>query len=1015
MAKTTPAAKTPTKTASAKAKPRTKKKKASAKPKTAAPRRKKAPTAAPREAATAAEVGASKRFVGRDLVVRGARQHNLKDVSVTIPKKSLVVVTGPSGSGKSSLVFDTIYAEGQRRYVESLSAYARQFLDRMDKPDVDLITGLAPAIAIEQHTGTRNPRSTVATQTEVYDYLRLLYARIGTTLSPVSGEPVTRDSPRSAAEEIQAALAAGTRFYLTFPLPSHKGAKKAQELEALRARGFTRLVALPTEKQAAKGARPEVVDLAQTEPADVKTPATRLHVLVDRLVAKPGDEAVTNRIADSIEQAFREGEERVSAFTVPTDGPGERLDFSALFERDGMVFEEPSPQLFSFNSPLGACPECQGFGRVPGVDPELVVPNPDLTLRQGALAPFRTEQWSQHQRALVRAAGPAGIDLDTPYGRLPQEAKDKVWNGVGGYDGVAGFFKYLQKKAYKMHYRIFAARFRGYTRCPACDGYRLRDAARFVHVEGPAFGPDAGPGQTEWMHIGQACELTTADARAFFDGLALTPHQEAVAGRVLAEVRKRLGYLVEVGLDYLSLDRLAQTLSGGETQRINLATSLGSSLVGSLYVLDEPTIGLHPRDNDRLIAILEGLRDLGNTVLVVEHDEQMMRRADRLIDIGPGSGVHGGRVVFAGTYEEALDDERSLTGAYLSGRKRIDVPAQRRPVDPERQVTVECARAHNLKRIDVSFPLDVVTVVTGVSGSGKSTLVHDTLYAALQRLTGGETSVKTGAHDAVRGAELVDGVEMVDQTPIGKSPRSNPVTYVKAFDPIRDLLAATHQAKVRGYRAGTFSFNVPGGRCETCQGDGVVQIEMQFLADLFLECEACRGRRYKQDVLEIRYRGKNVADILDMTVDEAVDFFADAKKVGRKLRVLQEVGLGYLTLGQPSNTLSGGEAQRVKLAAHLGKKHTGAMLYLFDEPTTGLHVDDIKTLLRSFDALVDAGHSVVLIEHNLDVIKAADWVIDIGPEGGRRGGFVVAEGTPEEVAAVEGSHTGRYLRPLLGP
>ena len=954
---------------------------------------------------------AKDRFVGRDLVVKGARQHNLKGVDLTIPKKQLVVVTGPSGSGKSSLVFDTIYAEGQRRYVESLSAYARQFLDRMDKPDVDLITGLAPAIAIEQQTGTKNPRSTVATQTEVYDYLRLLYARVGTTVSPVSGEVVTRDSPRSSAETIQAALPERTRFYLCFPFPDHKGAKKVDELEALHARGFFRLVALPTAGQAKKGGVAEVIDLNTTPPSSVKTPTKRLLVLVDRLAAKPGDDATTNRIADSVEQAFREGGERAVVVTAPPEGPFETLTFSALFERDGMTFEEPTAQLFSFNSPLGACPACQGFGRVPGVDPDLVVPNPELSIRQGAIAPFRTDQWSKHQRTLLRVAAKEGVDLDTPYTLLPQAQKDLVWAGRGDYVGVKGFFDYLQKKQYKMHYRIFAARFRGYTRCPACDGYRLRPQALHVKLRGPALGSEGD--EPRWTHIGEVAELTTADAQAFFDAVELSDHDEEVAGRILTEIRKRLGYLVEVGLDYLTLDRLAMTLSGGETQRINLATSLGSSLVGSLYVLDEPTIGLHPRDNDRLISILEGLRDIGNTVLVVEHDEQMMRRADQLVDVGPGSGALGGEVMFQGTYAEALDDDASLTGAYLSGRKSIPVPSERRPVDPDRVITVEGAREHNLKRLTVSFPLDRITVVTGVSGSGKSTLVHSTLYAALQRLKGRDFEGKVGAHDAVGGAELIENVEMIDQTPIGKSPRSNPVTYVKAFDAIRDLLASTHQAKIRGYRAGTFSFNVPGGRCEVCQGEGVVQVEMQFLADLYLECEACRGKRFKQDVLEIRYKGKNVAEMLDLTVDEAVAFFEGERRVLNKLQSLQDVGLGYLTLGQPSNTLSGGEAQRVKLASHLSKQHAGHTLYLFDEPTTGLHFDDIKTLLGAFNALVDAGHSVVLIEHNLDVIKAADWVIDVGPEGGRRGGFVVAEGTPEQVAETEGSHTAPFLRDAL--
>jgi excinuclease ABC subunit A len=953
---------------------------------------------------------AADRFHGKDLVVRGARQHNLKNVDLTIPKRKLVVFTGPSGSGKSSLVFDTIYAEGQRRYVESLSAYARQFLERMDKPDVDLITGLAPAIAIEQQNATKNPRSTVATQTEVYDYLRLLYARIGTTYSPVSGEPVGKDSPRSVAEALQRQLPDRTRFYLTFPLPQHKGRKKAEELAALQARGFFRLLALPTDKQAEAGAEPEVIDLNQTPPEAVTTPVARLLVLADRLATRRGedgqpDDGITGRIADSVEQAFREGGERCVVAT--TDG--QRLEFSARFERDGMTFEEPSPQLFSFNSPLGACPVCQGFGRVPGLDEDLVIPNPDLSIRQGAIAPFRTEQWGKYLKALIREAARTGFPIDTPYSRLTPEQQKWVWTGSGGYDGIRGLFRYLESKAYKMHYRIFGARFRGFSRCETCDGYRLRPEALYVKVGDPA----GGDGATPALHIGEVCELTTDDALAWAEQLVLTEHQQAVAGRVLEEIRKRLRYLVEVGLDYVTLDRLSQTLSGGESQRIHLATSLGSSLVGSLYVLDEPTIGLHPRDNERLIRILEGLRDIGNTVLVVEHDAAMMRRADRIVDIGPGAGALGGSVVFEGTYDEALASETSLTGQYLSGRKSIPVPPRRRAVDPERVLRVENARQHNLKRLDVDFPLGMVVCVTGVSGSGKSTLVAQTLFRGLQRLKGTEVEEKVGAHDVILGHELVDAIELVDQSPIGRSPRSNPVTYIKAFDAIRDLLASTHQAKVHGYKPGTFSFNVPGGRCEVCQGDGVVKVEMQFLADLYLECEACGGRRYKQDVLEIRIDGKNVDDILRMTVDEAVDFFKE-HRVADKLRVLQDVGLGYLQLGQASNTLSGGEAQRVKLAAHLARPASHHTLYLFDEPTTGLHFDDIAKLLAAFDALVEAGHSVILIEHNLDVIKAADYVIDLGPEGGRRGGFVVAAGTPEEVAAHVKSHTGHFLREEAG-
>ncbi len=951
------------------------------------------PSAAAPVTTNGSEAPASPR---RFIVIRGARQHNLKDLDLDLPKGKLIVFTGPSGSGKSSLAFDTIYAEGQRRYVESLSAYARQFLERMDKPEVDLITGLAPAIAIEQKTTSKNPRSTVATQTEIYDHLRLLFARIGTTISPVSGEPVTKDSPRSVAETLAAALDDRTRFYLCFPFPSHKKSSVKKELEVLRQRGFFRLVALPTEKKAAAGATETVIDLNETPPEKVRIARERLLVLVDRLAVKKGDEATLSRIADSVEQAFREGGGRCVAL-VAKGGP--RRDFSEFFERDGMRFEEPTPHLFSFNSPLGACPTCQGFGRVPGLDPDLIIPNPDLSIRQGAIAPFRTEQWNKHFRDLIRVAAEERIDIDAPYSLLSEREKAIVWEGQGEYAGIHGFFRFLEKHAYKMHYRIYHARFRGYTRCPECHGYRLRKEARYVKVGG--------------LHIGEVSELTTKDAKAFFDDLTLTPHEEAVAGRVLAEIRKRLRYLVEVGLDYLSLDRLSQTLSGGESQRINLATSLGSSLVGSLYVLDEPSIGLHPRDTDRLIRILEHLRDIGNTVLVVEHDADMMRRADQIVDLGPGAGRLGGAVIFQGTYDELLRDESSLTGAYLSGRKKIETPKIRRPVDEDFALRLEGARQHNLKRLDVAFPLGVITCVTGVSGSGKSTLVHDTLYRALRRLKGQADGQKVGAHDALRGHMLVDQVEMIDQSPIGRSPRSNPVTYIKAFDAVRALLANTYQARIRGYKPGYFSFNVPGGRCEVCQGEGVVKIEMQFLADLYLECEACKGKRFKQDILEIRLRGKNIDDILKMTVDEAAAFFADEAALAKKLKVLQDIGLGYLTLGQPSNTLSGGEAQRIKLAAHLGKSTKEHTLYIFDEPTTGLHFDDIRKLLAAFNRLVEAGHSVLLVEHNLDVIRCADYVIDLGPEGGRRGGFVVAAGTPEALAAHPESHTGRFLREVL--
>jgi excinuclease ABC subunit A len=942
--------------------------------------------------ATRATAARRRNGAERSIVIRGARQHNLKGIDLDLPRGRLVVITGPSGSGKSSLAFDTIYAEGQRRYVESLSAYARQFLERMDKPDVDLITGLAPAIAIEQKTGTRNPRSTVATQTELYDHLRLLYARVGTTISPVSGEPVTRDSPRSAAEHVSATLPDGTRFHVCFPVPEHGRSSVGKELAVLLKRGFFRLVVLP----GAKGSE-KVVDLNETDPDSVRVSRDRLLVLVDRLAVHAGSDDATSRLADSVEQAFREGGGRC-VIQVADGGP--RLDFSEFFERDGIRFEEPTPHLFSFNSPLGACPSCQGFGRITGIDPDLVVPNPDLSIRQGAIAPFRSEQWSSYFRELIRLAASEKIDIDAPWHRLTERDLDLVWNGKGEYDGIRGLFRKLERQNYKMHYRIFHARFRGYTRCPECSGNRLRPEALHVRVGG--------------QHIGQVCELTVGDARKFFDELRLTGHQEQIAGRILAEIRRRLRFLDEVGLDYLTLDRLSQTLSGGESQRIHLATSLGSSLVGSLYVLDEPSIGLHPRDTDRLIRILEHLRDIGNTVLVVEHDAEMMRRADYIVDLGPGSGVHGGEVVAKGTPGDVLASPDSLTGAYLSGRRSVPVPSTRRSGHPDDVIRIENARQHNLKRIDVRIPLGMIVCVTGVSGSGKSTLLHDTLYRGIARLKGMELGDgKVGVHDAIRGHQLVDAVELVDQSPIGRSPRSNPVTYVKAFDHIRQLFADTYQARIRGCKPGYFSFNVPGGRCETCQGEGQVKIEMQFLADLYLECEACKGTRFKQEAREIHYRGRSIDEVLSMTVEEALEFFADEAALARKLQVLVDIGLGYITLGQPSNTLSGGEAQRIKLAAHLGKAGRDRILYLFDEPTTGLHTDDIRKLLDAFRALVDDGHSVVLVEHNLDVIKSADHVIDLGPEGGVRGGFVVAAGTPEEIAEHPGSHTGRFLRAIL--
>jgi excinuclease ABC subunit A len=931
----------------------------------------------------------------KPIIITGARQHNLKNISLELPRNKLIVFTGPSGSGKSSLAFDTIYAEGQRRYTESLSAYARQFLERMDKPDVDNISGLSPAIAIEQRTSTRNPRSTVATSTEIYDHLRLLFARIGKTVSPISGELVTKDSPRSVANVLEAKLDEGQRFYVCFPFPIRKGNNVAMELMAFQQNGFFRFIQLPTEKQAEKGVKETILDLNETPPDKVKTAKERLMVLVDRLAMRKGDESLGSRIADSVETAFREGQGKC---VVRLYQSNESYEFSEFFERDGIRFQEPMPHLFSFNSPMGACPTCQGFGRTQGLDENLVIPKPELSVRQGCIVPFNGEQWSEHQRELIRLAAQIRFPVDTPYFMLDEGQKKILWDGQGDYIGIRGFFDFLEKNNYKMHYRIFAARFRGYTRCHDCDGYRVRAEARYVQING--------------KHIGEVCELTIKDAYEWVKDLTLTPFEQEVAGRVLEEVQKRLKYLNEVGLEYLTLNRLSQTLSGGESQRINLATSLGSSLVGSLYVLDEPSIGLHPRDTDRLIRILEHLRDIGNTVLVVEHDRDMMHRADQIVDIGPKAGVHGGEIVFQGNYESIQKAPQSLTGAFLANRQQIETPQTRRKIDPNRAIKIENARENNLKGISVSFPLGIMNCVTGVSGSGKSTLVTQTLYGALKRFKEGFTE-NIGKHDGISGHHLIDQVELVDQSPIGRTPRSNPVTYIGAFDDIRNLFANTYQAKIRDYKPGFFSFNVPGGRCETCEGDGLVKIEMQFLADLYLTCESCKGKRFKQDVLEVRYKDKNIDDVLKMTIDEAVTFFGDVPKLAKKFKVLQEIGLGYISLGQPATTISGGEAQRLKLAHYLSRPSKDHTLYIFDEPTTGLHFDDIRKLLKAFDALIEKGHSIIIIEHNLDVIKCADWIIDIGPEGGFAGGYVVAEGTPEDVANVQTSHTGLYLKACL--
>jgi excinuclease ABC subunit A len=952
------------------------------------------------------------------IVVRGARTHNLKNVDVTLPPRSLVVMTGVSGSGKSSLAFDTIYAEGQRRYVESLSAYARQFLERMEKPDIDSIEGICPAIAIRQKNSIRNPRSTVGTTTEVHDYLRLLYARVGRTFCRSCGREVVRETPDVVARRL-GELPPGTRLLIGFDMPVVEAAPLAvpverddedggggdqapddeaagpvlpglgdpvgETLTLLRRKGFGRLD----------------VDGRTVPLEEVDTTALRdrptLQVIVDRLRLE-GD--LRARLTDSIETAYTEGGGAAFAIEVPADADARVLHrFSERFEcrSCGIPYEVPQPRLFSFNNPFGACPLCHGFGNIIELDMSLVVPDPALSIQQNAIEPWSKPHYRAQLAELKRAAR-GRVRLDVPWAELTEDEKRLVTDGDGaGFEGVKGFFRWLERKKYKVHVRVFLSRYRGYLTCPECGGARLRREARDVQVGG--------------LTIDQVCAQTVREADAFFAGLALSEKDAAVAGKLLREIRKRLGFLRDVGLDYLTIDRLSSTLSGGESQRINLATSLGSALVDTLYVLDEPSVGLHPRDNERLIAILRQLRDQGNTVLVVEHDADMIRVADIVVDMGLGAGEQGGRVVFAGPFDALLQEPRSLTAKYLRDELAIPVPAVRRKPSPQRLRVVD-ASEHNLKHIDVDVPLGLLTCVTGVSGSGKSTLVHDVIHANLKRAKG-DWDRQVGACRRIEGIEFVSDVVLVDQAPIGRTPRSNPVTYLKAFDPVRELFAGTKDARARGLTASHFSFNVPGGRCEACEGEGEVKVEMQFLADVFVPCDQCDGKRFRPLVLDVKYRGRGIDQVLDMTVREALAFFSTSPKVLRRLQVLDEIGLGYLRLGQPATTLSGGEAQRIKIASHLSSQSGDRVLYILDEPTTGLHFDDIAKLLAAFRKLLHAGHSLLVIEHNLDVIKTADWIIDLGPEGGEQGGELVAVGTPEQVARVDASHTGRYLRTVL--
>jgi excinuclease ABC subunit A len=985
---------------------------------------------APEAQATSA---AEAHSLGEAIIVRGARVHNLQNIDCTIPHNKITVVTGPSGSGKSSLAFDTLYAEGQRRYVESLSAYARQFLERMEKPDVDEISGIAPPVAIRQKNTTRNPRSTVATSTEIYDYLRLLFARIGITVCYQCGQVVRKDHVDEIAERALT-VESGRRFYVLFELnpgvltpPEGLGKPGREQVAPATAGGTPALQAFRRRKRAtAAGAasappppaapagpgealKPRLFSLRQQgfnrlyqqgRVFEFSTPESLLdvdfsrpvYILVDRLAA--GAE-IRQRLIDSVELCYRECGEAVLEFVAPDPAAlPERWVFNERFECKTcqIVYQDPEPSLFSFNNPYGACPRCQGFGNTIDFDLDLVIPDKSKTLAEGAVEPWTKPRYRTPHNEMRRAARAHGIPLDVPYYKLTSDQRRWLVEGDGDFEGIRGFFAFLERKKYKLHVRVFLSRYRGYTLCPECQGGRLRREALNVRIK--------------QKNITEVCRLSIQDAYDFFNELHLSPQQQTIAEKILDEIRSRLKFLYRVGLEYLTLDRLASTLSGGESQRIQLATALGSNLVGALYVLDEPSIGLHPRDTGRLIEILKTLRDLGNTVLVVEHDPEMIRQADQLLDLGPGAGEHGGRIIYEGDLEGLWANPHSLTGRYLSGELQIPVPEERR-TPGKAWLRIRGARQHNLKSIDVDLPLGLMVCVSGVSGSGKSTLVHDVLYNAMISRRG--QSAPRAEYDSMEGDQQLADVVLVDQSPLGRTPRSNPITYIKAFDAIRDVFAATPEARKRGFTPGYFSFNIPGGRCETCQGDGTVTMEMQFLADVELVCEECRGRRFKASILEIQYKGKSIYDVLQMTVKEALAFFSSVPKLTHKIRILEEVGLGYLRLGQSATTLSGGEAQRVRLAAHLAHQTSANTLFIFDEPTTGLHFDDISKLLAAFRRLIDAGATVLIIEHNMDVLKTADWIIDLGPEGGDSGGYIVAAGPPETLLKNSLSFTGKFL------
>ena len=916
----------------------------------------------------------------KNIIIKGAQVHNLKNVDVAIPRNKLVVITGLSGSGKSSLAFDTLYAEGQRRYVESLSSYARQFLGRLDKPKVEYIKGIAPAIAIEQKVNTTNARSTVGTSTEIYDYIKLLYARVGRTFSPVSGQEVKKNTVTDVVSEVKN-LELDSKWLLLAPIHLEKGRKLEDKLNVLLQQGFARIWV--------DGEMVRLDDLPKN------LGKKEIFLIVDRIVVKD-EEEFYNRLADAVQTAFFEGKGICYLQELNSE---KRFSYSNNFELDGISFLEPNVHLFSFNNPYGACPVCEGYGNIIGIDAELVIPNTSLSIFENAIFPWRGESMSWYRDELVKNAYKFDFPIHKPFFELTEAQKELVWAGNQYFQGLNDFFKELEEKNYKIQNRVMLSRYRGKTKCNTCKGKRLRIEASFVKINGKT--------------VSDLVDLPIRHLVDFFKNIELNEYEKQIAKRLLIEINNRLSFLTEVGLDYLTLNRNSATLSGGESQRINLATSLGSSLVGSMYILDEPSIGLHPKDTERLIKVLLSLRDLGNTVIVVEHDEDIMKAADMIIDIGPEAGTHGGNLVAQGTYDEILQSD-SLTSLYLNGKLEIAVPKRRRPF--KNQIEIKGARENNLQNIDVSFPLDILTVITGVSGSGKSTLVKKILFPAMQKKLD-NAGEKAGQFSEMTGSfSHIKHIEYVDQNPIGRSSRSNPVTYIKAYDDIRDLYAKEKLSKVRGYQAKHFSFNVDGGRCESCKGEGTINVEMVFMADVQLHCETCNGKRFKKEVLEVAFEGKNINDILTMTIDDAIAFFTEHKqtKITQKLQPLQDVGLGYVQLGQSSSTLSGGEAQRIKLASFLVKGATkDKALFVFDEPTTGLHFHDIKKLLASFDALIEKGHSIIVIEHNLDLIKCADWIIDLGPEGGENGGQLLGAGTPEDLVKMKKSITASYLKEKL--